>query len=129
MRSLVTFTATIAAWSSPALVAGVLEHREGLAAVVDQHALALQPVPGEAGLGGGPALPFSSGPKPCDGADWQTWTVPVTTPSMADRPGGATECRGARPSWARKPSAMVAISGEQRVRGPRARPPTRHRLW
>jgi hypothetical protein len=60
----------------------------------------------------GGACPFSSGPKLCDGADWQTWTVPATTPSMADLPGGATECRGVRPSWARKPPAMVAISGE-----------------
>ena len=26
------------------------------------------------------ACPFSSGPKPWDGADWQTCTVPATTP-------------------------------------------------
>ena len=60
----------------------------------------------------GGAWPFSSEPNPCDGADWQTCTVPAATPSMADRPGGAIECRGVRPSWARKPPAIVAISGE-----------------
>src|SRR5262249_10237558 len=34
----------------------------------------------------GGICPFSSGPKPCDGADWHTCTVPATTPSMADFP-------------------------------------------
>ena len=60
----------------------------------------------------GGAWPRSSGPKPCDGADWQTSTVPATTPSMADLPAGATECRGASPSSARKPPAIAAIRGE-----------------
>ncbi len=60
----------------------------------------------------GGVWPFSSGPKPCEGADWQTCTVPATTPSMADLPAGATECRGASPSSARKPPAIVAIRGE-----------------
>jgi hypothetical protein len=60
----------------------------------------------------GGAWPFSSGPKPCDGADWQTCTVPATTPSMADLPSGAMECLGANPSCWRKPPAIVAISGE-----------------
>ena len=55
--------------------------------------------------------PFSSGPKPCEGADWQTCTVPSTSPSIADLPGGAIECLGAKPSSFRKPPAIVAISG------------------
>jgi len=32
--------------------------------------------------------------------------------SMADVPGGAIECLGAKPSSLRKPPAIVAISGE-----------------
>ncbi len=56
--------------------------------------------------------PFSSGPKPWEGADWQTCTVPSTTPSIADLPAGAIECFGCRPSSFKKPPAMVAISGE-----------------
>ena len=56
--------------------------------------------------------PFSSGPKPCDGADWQTCTVPATTPSIADLPAGAIECLGVSPSSFRKPPAIVAIKGE-----------------
>jgi hypothetical protein len=35
----------------------------------------------------------------------------LTTPSIADFSGGATECRGRNPSAARKPPAMVAMSG------------------
>src|SRR5437870_10998745 len=60
----------------------------------------------------GGTWPFSSGPKPCDGADWQTCTVPATRLSMADLPGGAMECFATRPSSCRKPPAIVAISGE-----------------
>jgi hypothetical protein len=58
--------------------------------------------------------PRSSGPNPCDGADWHTSTVPATTPSMADFPAGATECRGVNPSASRKPPAIVrreSVSG------------------
>src|SRR5882672_10380903 len=44
----------------------------------------------------GGRCPFSSGPKPCEGADWATWTVPSTSPSMPDLPGGAIECRSTR---------------------------------
>ncbi len=60
----------------------------------------------------GGAWPFSRGPKPWDGADWHTCTVPATTPSIADFPSGAMECLGANPSCWRKPPAIVAISGE-----------------
>src|SRR5437870_10323418 len=60
----------------------------------------------------GGAWPFSSGPKPCEGADWHTCTVPATTPSIADLPTGAFECLGCRPSSFRNPQAIVAISGE-----------------
>jgi len=60
----------------------------------------------------GGVWPFSSGPKPCDGADWQTCTVPAATPSMADLPSGAIEWFGESPSSRRKPPAIVAISWE-----------------
>ena len=113
-----------------ALVARVLEHRERLAAVVDEHPLAPELVPGERGSGAravrkkpsisliwakwtaGGFWPFSSGPKPCDGADWPTCTVPFTSPSIEDVPAAATECFGSNPSSFRKPPAIVAISGE-----------------
>ncbi len=60
----------------------------------------------------GGRCPFSSGPNPCEGADWATCTVPFTSPSMADLPGGAIECFGSNPSAFRKPPAIVAIRGE-----------------
>jgi len=60
----------------------------------------------------GGAWPFSSGPNPCEGADWATCAVPCRRPSIADLPGGAMECFGWNPSSFRKPPAIVAISGE-----------------
>ena len=112
------------------LVAGELEHGERLAAVIDQHPLAAQLVPGERGVGR-PAgeeeavllvdlrevrsrrvWPFSSDPKPCEGADWQTCTLPSCSPAIAEVPAGAMECLPRRPSCSRKPAAIVAISGE-----------------
>ncbi len=60
----------------------------------------------------GGVLPCSSGPKPCEGADCATCTVPSMRPAIADLPGGDTEYLGASPSSFRKPPAMVAISGE-----------------
>jgi len=57
-------------------------------------------------------LPFLERPEALRGADWQTCTVPSTTPSIADLPAGAIECFGCRPSSFKKPPAMVAISGE-----------------
>ncbi len=56
--------------------------------------------------------PFSSGAKPCEGADCVTWTEPSTTLAMPDLPGGDTECLPTSPSSFRNPPAMVAISGE-----------------
>jgi len=94
--------------------------------VVDQHPPALETLPGESGLGGLAdeeesvllvdlgevrVLPCSSGPKPCEGADCATCTVPSSSPAIADLPGGETECFGSRPSFCRYPPAIVAISG------------------
>ena len=45
----------------------------------------------------GGAWPFSSGPKPWDGADWHTCTVPATTPSIADLPGRRDGMLGSEP--------------------------------
>ena len=97
------------------LVAGVLEHRERLSALIDEHALPRSLFQAKLGSDARPvrknpsisliwakcttggARPRSSGPNPCEGADWQTCTVPATTPSMADLPAGATECRSREP--------------------------------
>ena len=36
----------------------------------------------------------------------------LSSPAIADLPGGETECFGLRPSSSRKPQAMVAMSGD-----------------
>ena len=112
------------------LEAGVLEHGHRLAAVVDDHLLALELVPAEGLVGAASGeeeavllvdlgemhdrrlLALLERREACAGADWADMDRAIGRPAIADLPGAETECLGVRPSCFRKPPAKVAISGE-----------------
>ena len=111
-------------------VAGIFEHGERLAAAEQQDFGAFQPAPVEIRVGRAPGqeeavhlvdlgkmddaglFAFRQGPEGLAERRLDDMGEPSFSAAMAETPGGETDQSASSPSSARKPPAMVAISGE-----------------